>query len=121
MYFIKFLLRNLRKRRIIYLRVSFYSIIILILVYHEKILNVIDTFTMPINHELCKVFPFNLSEFYSRFILYMIIIIKRRHDFDLMEPSDNHVIVMSNKINITRQIKEQLQFRFKDACMHAQP
>jgi hypothetical protein len=35
--------------------------VLLVIIYHEKILNTVDLIQMPINDDLCKHIPFNLS------------------------------------------------------------
>ncbi|CAF0873722.1 unnamed protein product [Brachionus calyciflorus] len=56
-----FRLRRRKLHRFIYLITGINLFIVLLVIYHEKIFNQIDVIQIPINDELCKFIPFNIS------------------------------------------------------------
>lgn len=58
-----FRLRRRRLQILFYLTTGINILIVLAVLYHEKIFNTIDIIQIPINNELCRFIPFNLSKF----------------------------------------------------------
>ena len=59
-----FRLRRRRLQLFFYLTTGVNILIVLAVLYHEKIFNTIDVIQIPINDELCRFIPFNLSIFF---------------------------------------------------------
>lgn len=68
-------------RYYLFLLTSLNLFLLLIIIYHEKLLNTLDLIKMPINEDLCKHIPFNLSILFQFFIIQIIIIISNLNFF----------------------------------------
>lgn len=58
-----FRFRRKRLQLFFYMTTGINVLIVLAVLYHEKIFNTIDVIQIPINDELCRFIPFNLSNF----------------------------------------------------------